>query len=852
MNRFRSRRSGELLLALTAALAGVTAFAGFATSGLSAQDGQIQPPAVQQNLGEGDADDTDASNAGQADRFVYRLPDHPPVEEPPAPPAAFFDRVDGIFQSAVNLVGAAFFYPIGQYERTYLVVDEAEYFGREKGADDLFARLVTVGRPNPNDQLDPKQASGEGASGAVFHGLYIDEATGETVEADAVAVPGAGQSPKFYVRPRGSDQPFQALDYFVKLDPTETKSLDELTMMDLRGELKLRSDAGEGRRFLLAGRIVDPSGEKRDLEIVVAKPRLKKFVLQDGAFRRDLGYRQLLGNDPTREIEEGPLARTTVDVLTVSEALAYARDGKLQHDVPESGEQSLHLKSEYVGGIPLVVLWLFTGATIFTLYLRFFNIWGFWHALKCVVGKYDDPSEPGEVTHAQALFSALSATVGLGNIAGVTIAMAAGGPGAFFWMLMCGFLGMTSKCVECALGQYYREVKPDGTVLGGPMQYLYHGLKERGLAPLGWVLSLMFSVMCILASFGGGNMFQGNQAGAQVLGMLQKSRAQEIKSIEAEMAKVAAVPEDEGPDDAGMGARVARIEELSRKRDEVKAAMDAYAGRFKPIFGLILAGLVGVVIIGGIKRIASAAEKIVPAMCLIYIVACVWIIAMNVTQIPMMIGFVFSEAFSPQAFGGGLFGVLVIGVQRAAFSNEAGVGSAAIAHSAARTDEPIREGAVALLEPFIDTIIVCSMTALVMLLTGYWKNTEITGSELTSAAFESQIWFFPYILTLAICLFAFSTQISWSYYGERCWALLFGPRWSLLYRLLFVAATFCGVVFSLQSVMDFSDLMILAMAFPNVLGLYILAPKVRRGLVDYWARMHDPSQSEAHPKPSAD
>jgi AGCS family alanine or glycine:cation symporter len=237
-------------------------------------------------------------------------------------------------------------------------------------------------------------------------------------------------------------------------------------------------------------------------------------------------------------------------------------------------------------------------------------------------------------------------------------------------------------------------------------------------------------------------------------------------------------------------------------------------------------------------------------MCIIYIVACVWIIALHLTEVPAMIGLVFSEAFSPQAFGGGLVGVLVIGVQRAAFSNEAGVGSAAIAHSAARTDEPIREGAVALLEPFIDTIVICSMTALVMLLTGYWNTTGgMTGSELTNAAFRSQIWFFPYLLTIAICLFAYSTQISWSYYGERCWALLFGPRWSLLYKILFVAASFCGVVFSLDSVIGFSDLMILAMAFPNVLGLYILLPKVRRGLVDYWARMHDSSGNELPAEP---
>ena len=495
----------------------------------------------------------------------------------------------------------------------------------------------------------------------------------------------------------------------------------------------------------------------------------------------------------------------------------------------ETGE---HKHIGQTGGMPIVVLWLACGAVFFTLYMRGVNIWGFKHAIEVVRGKYDNPDEQGEVTHMQALASALSATVGLGNIAGVTIAMTMGGPGAFFWMMMCGFFGMTSKFVECTLGQKYRHIKEDGSVLGGPMAYLPKGLKELGMGPLGILLGILFTIMCILGSFGGGNMFQSNQAGSQLLTIVQEGDRSQLAQIN-EQIRVANQENDSS-----------KVLQLDAQRETLKEEMKAFADTFSMGFGLVMAAFVAVVIIGGIKSIGKVAEKIVPVMCLVYILACLYVILANAGEIPGLIGMIFTEAFNPQAFGGGLVGVLVIGVQRAAFSNEAGVGSAAIVHSAAKTEEPIREGAVALLEPFIDTIVVCSMTALVILITGAWNNADwiveqgLAGTQLTSEAFESVLPWFPYILTLAVVLFAFSTMISWSYYGERCWESLFGGSNLSVYtyKAIFIFAVFIGAIVPLGAVLDFSDMMILCMAFPNVLGLILLSPKVRRDLLDYWQR----------------
>ena len=434
--------------------------------------------------------------------------------------------------------------------------------------------------------------------------------------------------------------------------------------------------------------------------------------------------------------------------------------------------------------LPFIVVWLIAGATFFTLRFRFINLRAFKHAWIVTTGHYDNPDDPGEVTHFQALSSALSATVGLGNIAGVAVAVAMGGPGAVFWMIIAGFLGMSSKFTECTLGQMYREVGSDGHILGGPMRYLAVGLGERGWPRFGRALAVLFAVMCIGGSFGGGNMFQANQSYAQVAQVL---------------------PFFEG----GWGALA---------------------------YGFILAFLVGVVIIGGIRRIGQVAGFIVPIMCGVYLIAGLFIILTHLDQVGPAFGKIVSEAFTPQAGFGGMIGVLITGFRRAAFSNEAGVGSASIAHSAASTDEPVREGIVALLEPFIDTIIVCTMTGLVVVITGAYEGDAEGGVLMTSNAFATVLPWFPKVLSLAVFLFAFSTMISWSYYGERCWTFLFGPQFSMLYKVIFLGFIVFGSVLKLGNVIDFSDLMILGMSFPNILGAVLLSGKVRDALNDYWSR----------------
>ena len=437
-------------------------------------------------------------------------------------------------------------------------------------------------------------------------------------------------------------------------------------------------------------------------------------------------------------------------------------------------------------GFPLVVAWLLAGALFFTLKMRFVNLRLFKHAVQLVRGTNQEKSSEGEVTHFQALTTALSATVGLGNIAGVAIAIGTGGPGATFWMILVGFLGMSSKFTECLLGQKYRKVRKDGKIMGGAMHYLSDGLNEMGLKHFGGFLAGLFCVLCIGASFGGGNAFQVVQS------------LDLIKTV---------VP-------------------------SLESAPWTY--------GILMTILVGLVILGGIKSIASVASKIVPTMCGIYLLACVIILLFHFSDIPAAILVIFESAFSLEAGFGGLIGVLIIGVKRAVFSNEAGIGSAAIAHSAAKVSHPAEEGIVALLEPFIDTIVVCTMTALVIIITGAYlepANQEFIlndqGGALTSAAMGSVIPWFPYILAVAVFLFAFSTMISWSYYGERCWVWLFGDRSSTSYKILFLCFTFLGSVITAKNILTFSDLMILGMAFPNILGMLLLSGKVRKSLEEY-------------------
>ena len=441
--------------------------------------------------------------------------------------------------------------------------------------------------------------------------------------------------------------------------------------------------------------------------------------------------------------------------------------------------------------IPFVLVWLIAAATIFTFYFKFINLRAFKHGFELVRGDYHDPEAAGEVTHFQALATALSGTVGLGNIAGVAVAVSLGGPGATFWMILAGFLGMSSKFTECTLGVKYRNELPDGTVSGGPMYYLTKGLAEKGVgfAKFGKVLAVLFAIFCVGGSFGGGNMFQANQSFAQLVNVT-------------------------GGDTSWLADK-------------------------GWLFGLIVAALVGLVIMGGIKGIARVTSKIVPFMAVVYVTAGVAIILMNYSLVPSAIGAIIDGAFTAEGISGGVIGVLLQGFKRAAFSNEAGVGSAAIAHSAVQTSRPVTEGFVALYEPFVDTVVVCTITALVIIITGSWDPSvdPSAGVQLTSTAFESAFSWFPIVLTVAVILFAFSTMISWSYYGLKSWTFLFGENkfTDATYKVLFLFFVVVGSSMQLGAVIDFSDAMIFAMAFPNLLGCYFLLPVVKKELNEYWA-----------------
>ena len=455
-------------------------------------------------------------------------------------------------------------------------------------------------------------------------------------------------------------------------------------------------------------------------------------------------------------------------------------------------------------GYPFVILLLVASALFFTLYFGFPNIRYFLTSINVVRGKYDSveksdsKSEEGEVSHFQALATAVSGTVGNGNIAGVALAIALGGPGATFWMIVCGLLGMSTKFVECTLGVYYRDVDKDGVVYGGPMYYISKGLKSKGFKTLGTVAASLFAVFCIGGSFGGGNAAQSNQATIVIKNLF-------------------------GYESTFAGAMI----------------------------GIVLATLVGIIIIGGIKRIASVTEKVVPFMALLYILACIYILGINFSFIDDAIGLIISEAFNPTAVGvGGIIGVLMVGFQRAAFSNEAGAGSASIAHSAVKTKYAASEGLVALLEPFIDTVVICTMTALVIITfnsTGAFvyggdgtgavliDGVIYEGAAITQMAFAQYIPGSDIFLTVAVVLFAVSTMISWSYYGLQSWKFLFGRGYiaDLTYKILFLMFVVIGAAASMNSIWAFSDAMIFAMVFPNMVGLYFLFPIVKEQLKKY-------------------
>ena len=450
---------------------------------------------------------------------------------------------------------------------------------------------------------------------------------------------------------------------------------------------------------------------------------------------------------------------------------------------------------------PWIVMWLVVAATGCTVYFGFIQFRAFKHSIELVRGDYSDPNDAGEVSHFQALATALSGTVGLGNIAGVAVAIGIGGPGATFWMILAGLMGMASKFTECTLGVKYRNEYEDGTVSGGPMYYMTKGFAERGL-PAGRFLAVLFAVFCILGALGGGNMFQANQAHAQISNVVGD-----------------------------------------------------YPGW---ITGVIFAGIVFAVIVGGLKSIASVTEKVVPFMGVLYVLTALIILLMNFDKIGWAFGQIFEGAFTGLGVAGGFVGALIQGFKRAAFSNEAGVGSAAIAHSAVRTKEPITEGFVSLLEPFIDTVVICTMTALVIVITGQLISDPATGQyilneagtaiqtvdgnsgvALTSAAFSSTFGWFKYILAIAVILFAFSTMISWSYYGLKAWTYLFGEGKTkeLVFKVMFCVFVVIGAAANLGPVIDFSDAAIFAMAVVNIIALYFLMPIVKRELNSYLSRL---------------
>lgn len=446
--------------------------------------------------------------------------------------------------------------------------------------------------------------------------------------------------------------------------------------------------------------------------------------------------------------------------------------------------------------VPFIVLWLVAGAVYFTIRLKFISVRGFKHAIALARGKLDKGKSTGEVSHFQALSTALSGTIGLGNIAGVAIAITIGGPGATFWIILTGLLGMSTKFVECTLGVKYRIIHKDGSVSGGPMFYLRDGLKKRGLPKLGIVLSVVFALLCMAGTIGIGNMFQANQSFSQLAVIFPAIRPYQVA------------------------------------------------------FAVILAIMVGAVIIGGIKEIAKVAGRVVPFMAMLYVASALVIILMNITHIGQAFSLIINGAFSPDAMKGGFIGVLIVGVQRAVFSNEAGVGSAAIAHSAVKTDIPITEGFVALLEPFIDTVVICTMTALVIIFTGTYTNPDnLQGAELTSEAFRTAFSWYPYLLAVTIFLFAFSTMISYSYYGTEAFYFVFGrlfkrfkrPRKvsNTIFQIVFLLCIIVGTVVQMTSVLDFTDMMILCMSFPNILGLYILRKEVFADLKTYWAKRQE-------------
>jgi len=441
-------------------------------------------------------------------------------------------------------------------------------------------------------------------------------------------------------------------------------------------------------------------------------------------------------------------------------------------------------------------LWLIGAAIFFTFYFNFLNLKGFKHAFQLLRGDYSKPGNDGELTHFQALSTAVSGTVGIGNIAGVAIVISIGGPGATFWLIVAGFLGMSTKFAECVAGVMFRKINPDGSISGGPMYYLEEGLRQRNLSWLGKPMGLFYAISIVIGCLGIGNMFQSNQAFQQFVFITGGDTSFFI--------------------DKGW------------------------------LFGSILAGTVGLVIIGGIKGIARVTSRLVPFMTLTYVVGALLVIALNAEKIPWALGSIFTEAFNPTAMSGGMLGVMILGFQRAAFSNEAGIGSAAIAHATVKTQEPVTEGYVGLMEPFIDTVVICTLTALVILTTVYEPSISsegIQGIALTSEAFGSTLSWSVLPLSFIAILFAFSTMLSWSYYGLKGWTYVSGEsKWAeVIFKIFFCIFVALGCMINLDAVLNFSDALIFVIALPNILGLYILAPIIKKELASYQLRLKNGS-----------
>ncbi len=615
-------------------------------------------------------------------------------------------------------------------------------------------------------------ATASGLSEGEAYSVRVTDADGHSVSLN-VEVPAESITEKFnsWVQPAVDQMakilfwdPFEALGIYDPIVYTDSQSIP-IPHWDAKTENKFRLKnwlKSDGARVKKGEELAIVSQEGRE-DITVSSPR-------EGTLQHLVAHGDVIFDPEDKEDVIEPGAHHVAK-------LSFALPVPLHHP------NGTPLKKS----IPFIVIWLIAGSVFFTLRLGFVNIRGFKHSIELARGKYDDPDAPGKIRHFEAMTTAVSATVGLGNIAGVAVAISLGGAGATFWMFVAGFFAMSLKFAECTLGVKYRDIHEDGRIFGGPMNYLRDGLKERRLGGLGKVLAVSFAVLCIGASFGGGNMLQSNQA--------FKIVAEQLPFLQ------------------GQGVW----------------------------FGVGFALLVGIVIIGGIDSIATVTSKVVPFMALTYILGCLVVIGSNLQNVGMAFSAILNGAWSPLAMKGGFLGVLIIGLQRAAFSSESGIGSAAIAHSASKTHHPVADGVTALVEPFIDTMIVCTMTALVLIFTGMHEVEGMAGVDLTSDAFGSVVSWFPSVLALAVFLFAFSTMVSWSYYGMRSWTYIFGEskKSELVYKAIFLIFIVIGASVSLGAVLDFSDMMILAMAFPNIIGLYILSGEVRSDMKVYFKRLKD-------------